>query len=491
MSDKFRRQLRREAQQWQSDGLIDASQYQRLAERYRFDGLETDAQGRFVMILIGLGGILLGLGVITFVAANWQMWGREVRSVLLMGLFVGVNVIGFHFWKQPAALPGRRRSLHRLGHGLLILGAIILGANMALMSQMFHQSGAAYELYLFWGLGVLGMAYSLRLTALGVLAVLLTTLGYWSVFQELRIGMPLSWLGSLMWYAPLLAGLLFVPLAYWCRSKAIFVLASLALIFSFELNLLNLLGMPNSSGVTAAVAIALPVLLLWSYNDSLPWRLFRRQPPRFTLNRPFQPSARSVALVGLSLLFYVFSFHWLWQSWNPSVLAERTSLLLGDWWLLLNVNVIVLLGVTVLQWVYLIRQGTRQRFSQQAQDFTSVVVAGMVAIAAFVSFWHLSVFPLGAIAVFTFNVLLFLLASGFMREGLAQGQRRIFWSGMILLTLQILSRLLEYNTGLLFKSLVFLLCGVGIILVGLWFERYVRNFNHTSPGSLLTEEEAS
>jgi len=63
---------------------------------------------------------------------------------------------------------------------------------------------------------------------------------------------------------------------------------------------------------------------------------------------------------------------------------------------------------------------------------------------------------------------------GLIREGLSQGQRRLFWGGMVLLTLQIFSRMLEYNTDLLFKSFVLLLCGLGVITAGLWFERYVR-----------------
>jgi len=50
-----------------------------------------------------------------------------------------------------------------------------------------------------------------------------------------------------------------------------------------------------------------------------------------------------------------------------------------------------------------------------------------------------------------------------------------------MLTLQILSRVLEYETGLLVKSLVFVICGVGVIFVGLWFERYVRTLRMDAP----------
>jgi uncharacterized membrane protein len=142
VSDKFRHQLRREAEVWQDEGLIDAGQYQQLAQRYQFTQLDTTARNRFVAILVGLGSVLIGLGVITFVAANWQELPRAVKVMLLLSLFIGVNVAGFYFWRRS---PGTQQ---RLGQGLLLLGALILGANMGLMGQMFHVNAPFFELLL-------------------------------------------------------------------------------------------------------------------------------------------------------------------------------------------------------------------------------------------------------------------------------------------------------------------------------------------------------
>lgn len=103
-SEKFRRQLRHEAQLWKAEGLIDDSIYQLLSSRYQFNTIDSAASNRFVMILIGLGSILLGLGVITFVAANWQQWPRELKIILLLGLFIGLNAGGFYLWQsEPQA----------------------------------------------------------------------------------------------------------------------------------------------------------------------------------------------------------------------------------------------------------------------------------------------------------------------------------------------------------------------------------------------------
>ena len=58
-----------------------------------------------------------------------------------------------------------------------------------------------------------------------------------------------------------------------------------------------------------------------------------------------------------------------------------------------------------------------------------------------------------------------------IRYALKTGQRSGYWSGILLLALQVISRMLEFNTDLLFKALVLFVCGVAIIVAGIWFEK--------------------
>ncbi len=446
LSDKFRRQLRQEAEQWRTEGLIDASVYEQLSDRYQFSDLEAAASNRFIVILLSLGSVLLGLAIITFVAANWQAWSRELRVILLLSGFIGINTAGFYLWRRPT-----ERWQRRLGQGLLLLGALALGANMALLSQLFHQSGLLYQLYLIWGLGILAMAYSLRLKFLGLLSALLIGLGYLQGKPEFVAIGEFSWLRLMVQHMPVLAGLMFIPLAYWCRSRWIFRVGAILVVFSLESNLirLNLLG---SSAWMAAIAYALPPALLWGYSDS-PWNV----PP---IAQSFNRIARTLAIIFLSVLFYFLSFYGLWITsfaQSPKDIALLPLPLLVD--------ILILGSLTIWEWVRLLRRVNR----------TTILVASMIAISALIPFWHLSIGRIAIAAVLIFNLLLFLLAVGLVREGLAQGERRFFWGGMVLLTLQIFSRMLEYNTDLLFKSLVLFLCGLGVIAAGLWFERYLRS----------------
>jgi len=465
ISDKFRRELREEAKLWEAEGLIDTSFYQQLSERYQFNTLETASRNRFLSILMSLGGILLGIGVITFVAANWQVWSREVRVALLLSLFVAVNAAGFYLWRIPPSrsknshpnLPATKGRNKLLGEGLLLLGALILGANMALMAQMFHIGGSSYGLFLAWGIGVLGMAYSLRLTSLGVLSALLIGLGYWLAVFDFSSKVEFSWLQVLVRQMPIAASIMFVPLAYWCRSRAIFAIGAIVLIFSLQVSIVQGLNQTWA----AAIFCALPPALLWGYDDAM-W-------PNID-SRLFQPTARSFALVFLASLFYILSFHWFWpDAPNPYLNPAPTQ---PDWsWSLFTTNVAVVGALTVFEWLRLGRL-ERRRPKQKGVDLTTGAIALLILITALIPLYHLNFSRIPELATFLFNVLSFLLAVCLIREGLALGNRKSFWGGLVLITLQIISRVFEYNTELLLKSFVFVLCGIGVIAAGLWFERH-------------------
>ncbi|NJS10817.1 MAG: DUF2157 domain-containing protein [Microcoleus sp. CSU_2_2] len=457
ISDKFRRELRSQAKLWEAEGIIDASLYQQLADRYQFNTLETASRNRFLSILIGLGSILLAIGIITFVAANWQVWPREARVTLLLSLFIIVNVAGFYLWRIPPSrsngsnqniLPATKGRSKLLGEGLLLLGSLILGANMALMAQIFHIGGSSYGLFLVWGIGVLGMAASLRLTSLGVLSALLVGLGYWLAVLDSSTKVEFDWLQILVRQMPIAASILFVPLAYWCRSRVIFTLGAILITFSLQVAIVQ----GFNTGLGAAIFCALPPALLWGYDDII-W-------PKVH-GRMFQPIARSLALLYLAGLFYILSFHGWWQN------LPAPSQVPLDWNLLTNVA--VLGGLGVFEWLHLGRLELR-RSKQKGVDLTTGAIGVSIVISALIPFCHLSFSPLPQLATFLFNILLFLLAVGLIREGLALGNRQTFWGGMVLITFQIISRLFEYNTELLLKSFVFVLCGIGVIAAGLWFE---------------------
>jgi uncharacterized membrane protein len=463
VSEKFRHQLRQEVMQWQAEGLIDEELYAELANRYQFADLADSARNRFVAILIGLGSVLLGLAAITFVAANWQVLTKPTKVVLLMSLFAGVNAAGFYLWRPPT-----RSWKARLGKGLLLFASSILGSNFALMSQIFHQNNPIYQLFLIWGLGVLAMAYSLRLTSLGLLALILTWIGYVSGIMNFLIPREVSGLQLAIAHMPLLVSVLGIPLAYWCRSRWIFGLSAVLIVVSLETNLIIFIDdfynySPTTEGIMSAIAITLPPALLWAYRDSL-WNL----PEKVS----FDAIARNLSLFFLSTSLYLYSFNFFWSedAFSPST---SSKIELSDWFGL--IDFVFLLVLTIWAWWrlgFLTSNTGSWRLERQ-----SILVGSTILVSGIVIGWHEGVQALGAIATLIFNILLFFFAIAFIRKGLATGNRRGFWGGLLLLVLQIASRMLEYETNLLAKAIALFICGFGIIGAGLWFERYLHTLN--------------
>lgn len=523
---KFRRQLRQEADRWLAEELIERSQYEQLAERYSFNTLDINARNNFAVILIGLGGVLLGLGVITFVAANWQAMSREWRSGLLFAVLIGSNWLGFSLWQYT-------QRWRRLGQSMLLLGAFIMGANIALIGQIFHVSGALHGLFYMWSFGVLAMAYSLRFKPLGMISIILIGLGYWShnqywnqesadplastiaenmiaivallfvplaywcrsrtigILSILLTGLTysnhiiqptLSEKNFVVWtiveYMPIVAVCLFMPLAYRLRSRLIFVGAALGMMLGLSRSIGNLIDFALPWYATGAISVALLPALLWVYDDALlnsRWLRWMGSRPDALEFRPlgfkplaFKPLAQGLAIVVLTIACYALSFYGAW-SWRDPVISQPPATF-QQWPSL--VNVLLFAGITIVSWLKRSRQISGQ-IPDQAQNPQSVVLV-LCAIAALPIFWHGALGQIAEIATFTYNVLLFLLAVGLIRESLEKSHRLPFWSGIFLLFLQIITRLFEYNTGLLLKAFVFALCGIGVIVAGLWFERYMQ-----------------
>ncbi|WAL58075.1 DUF2157 domain-containing protein [Thermocoleostomius sinensis] len=485
VTETFRRQLRQESEKWWTEGLINAELYEKLADRYQFTALEQDASHRFVAILIGLGAVLLGLGGITFVAANWQDWPRSFKIFLLLTLFISVNASGFYLWRRPT-----NRRFQKLGHGLLLLGALLLGANLSLMSQMFHQSGNFYPLLWVWGLGVVAMAYSLRLTSLGVFAAILIGWGYGLGWLDWSIGREGFGWQFFVQHMPLLASVLFIPLADCCQSRVIFALGASLVTGSLVFNLRPLAGWGYgqlvSPGWLVAIAFVLPPALLWVYSRRL-WQVRTHPIDRLPLHPAshishssfaLQPIARRLAIWFLSIVFYVFAFHWLWAI-SPAIGSSTAEFAyVRNWQSLVDVTILGL--ITIRGWWQLL---TQQRFTQPGSQLANTeLIVSMLMLMAGTFIWHTEVAAIPEIATFVFNSLLFGLAIVLIRDGLALGTRSTFWSGMMLLVLSIITRMLEYNTGLLLKSIVFALCGFGVIVAGLWFERNLATAGNRKPG---------
>ena len=179
----FVSRLREEVEAWQRDGTITADQAQAILARYPEDSAGYEAARRRQALVVGfsiLGAALLGLGIITFFAANWDEIPRGVKlAALVAGVALSYGA-GYLLWQ--------RLGYTAVGIALVLLGCIVFGAGVHLIGQIYHVPVDHPDLVAFWFLGVLPLAYVTRSRPVTVLALVLFLaavwfrLDYWDAF---------------------------------------------------------------------------------------------------------------------------------------------------------------------------------------------------------------------------------------------------------------------------------------------------------------------
>lgn len=473
--DAFRRQLDLALNEWVSEGLIKTDQRDRLRSRYRLDELPASTNSRFAAVLLGIGGILVGLGLITFVAANWAAIPRSVRAIGVLMLTLAFNTAGFVWWTTEGERLRLRPRLRNLGSAMLLVGQLGWGASIALMAQWVQISGSPAGLFAVWGSSVLLMAFSIRHVPSGALGAVLVTIAYW-IWQF--DGDHAPWLNAVMTVAPLLAPLILIALAYWCRSRWLFALGAIATsIFWLGAISLALNAAANrAASNTFTWAFISWCAALWGgslVHQHYVWpSLASAHSPSSRLDAfedgslDFAPIAQALATLSLLAGLGLGSFRLLTEEWAES-LADAPNFLSGIWLSPVSgLLVFVGLGLAIL--------GSMSAW--QRHELISGASAAMnwavgIALVGFLLFVTGAV--AGKYAVILFNVLLFATASTLAWHGLQIASRWHFWLGLLSLASQILFRFFEYDTGLLLKSLVLIVCGVSVILAGLQFERVI------------------
>jgi uncharacterized membrane protein len=123
-------------ERWREAGLADAAILDRIAafERERtpaaFEPERTPAAGLHWPVILALvfGGLLVGAGVLLFVAAHWDTLSPAQRVVLVVLMVAVFHVAG-------ALTAARWETLAMLLHGL---GTVALGAGIYLFGQIFN-----------------------------------------------------------------------------------------------------------------------------------------------------------------------------------------------------------------------------------------------------------------------------------------------------------------------------------------------------------------
>lgn len=426
LSTKFRAALRNELPIWIQKGIISEQTAKQLSNAYQLDNLKHESTRLLSAVIFTIGGVLLGGGVISFVAANWDAIPTPVKLALLFFALITFHAVGFWLWHT--------HNWRRLGHALVFCGCLVFGANVGLVAQIFHISSNWYGGFGAWALGSLVMAWAVRSWIIGVLA--LSTSFIWF------IGFQSDHEPSASFY-PLILAVFLLPLAWIIRSRVLYAGTLLGIITAA-----CVWAGYQGSGRQLLFTMAAGGMFMWALGElhrASEWRL------------EFANITAGFGLGLLAVAAYIWSFHGLWDS---SVFGPMRSL-----WAFLFFSLSI--AISLLAW----RRAKQSRLLFAA----GVLLVGVILCASsLLSAASANIIDGEFLFTATTNLAALILAAVIIGVGLIDERRLAFWLGSLYVVLLILSRFLEYETSLLVKSAAFLGCGVAVIVGGISYEKYLR-----------------
>ena len=419
MNTKFRAALRNELPLWIREGLVSEETASNLSTTYQLGNLKEESSRLLSAVIFTIGGLLLGGGVISFVAANWDDISTPVKLTILFSALLGFHAVGYWLWRST--------SWRRLGHALIFCGCLVFGANIGLVAQIFNIRGDWYGAFGAWAIGSLAVAWAIRSWIIGVL-VLFTSFLWFIGFQDDH-----HQRAALLY--PFAIAVALIPLAWIIRSRVLYAGTWLGIVIAASVIAGN-----HGSANQALLAMAAGGLLMWMLGQlhrAAAWR------------KEFANVAAGLGLSTLAATAYIWSFHELWT--NPKLRLMQSLLPL------------LFLALSIAATLLLFRK------ERQTQSWLIIGVLAAGLLLAGASLVNREI-PFTIVT----NLAAMILAAVLIGISLIDEQRAFFWLGSLYLVLLILSRFLEYETSLLIKSAAFLGCGVAVILAGVSYEKYLR-----------------
>ena len=362
-------------------------------------------------------------------AANWDSIPIPVRIGLLVTTMLGCEIAGFVLWK----VKGTRQNL---GQALVTLGALVFGASIFLIAQMYHLRGEPHVAFGVWTLGALALAYA-TFSSPTMLLVCVTSL-VWSV----------GWISThphdFSWY----------PIAL-CIACIPFLARRCGLTFTgllFAAGVVVLTAADRDSGEEWPVFLGLFAIGALYRGVGL-WLEGMGDPTRHM-------SLPALRIGGLVVSATAYSLSWY---------SEPEHSIIDHLWVAEGWLWVVLLGIVYIAaaaWWFAALKRSSGEGARRAKHLTMLVAA--LLVTAGIAAGHDILLPVTA------NLALLAIAGGLLWEAVAAGQRQEFWLGLGLLVLVIVSCFLEWDTHLMVKSAVFILCGIGVTLGGVRFEKHLK-----------------
>lgn len=137
-----------------------------------------EAQSRFIQVILFIAAILVGAGVFSFIASNWQVMGKALKIFIIISSLASFYSLGWYLKE--------RLKLFKTGEAFIFLGAIMYGAAIFLIAQIFNISSNWINGFIFWMIGIILLALAIEsyiLFSFSIILGIISAFGYFFVFR--------------------------------------------------------------------------------------------------------------------------------------------------------------------------------------------------------------------------------------------------------------------------------------------------------------------
>ncbi|GEM_PF-2323899 len=430
------KKLFKEADSWIREGIMDTTQVARLKDYYA----KSLGYNRFISSIYILGAILLGLGLILFIASNWERLGVGFKVGLVFACIAGFNFVGYRYRFE-------KEYYTRLGQALLFLGAISFGVGIWLIAQIFQFPYNYEDGVLFWILGLLPVVFLVRIPSILILVSILLPiwLGVLIANTPQRIFYPFFLLLALVGY---------LVYRQKQRSALFFVIVSGGIWITHYLSV-RLMELPAWSQTPESLPIFLLYCNLFTAYGFVLYGLGMRH------NQHKNFSELSITYK-LSALLLIFLSHYALTFVHHTFAGASSRF--GDVYLNPAAGIVYVLYLA--GWVLSLKRIFK------ASDPESKREAQGILLFLFLQTLLMAVGACGQRVVsFAYNVLLFAETLGFLYLGYLLRAESIFRLALWVFALNVLARYFDTFWNILPRSLFFILGGILLIGGGIYLER--------------------
>ncbi len=182
--------MEKKIQRWLELGFIDDSTCKKLLLDVKTEKIKKH-KIKINITLYTVAVLLLGLGIITFVASNdWILKllnSCAFLKILLMSLLTFLTLWGG--WE----LAYHKKNFPRFGNALIFFSSLAIGATYALIGQIYNLNANSSVLIFLWLISVLPAAYFFKNQSINILSIVLFIIGVILAYFELSLDKSMIW----------------------------------------------------------------------------------------------------------------------------------------------------------------------------------------------------------------------------------------------------------------------------------------------------------